>query len=92
MDAIDPIRTLLAFVFVLGLIGLCAFLAKRFLARTGFVPVPTNGARIKLLEVKMLDTKRKVVLLKIDDKEHAILLSHDRELLLQTNDTVAPDA
>ena len=101
MDLDQVMRGLLALVFVLGLIGGIALLAKRF----GFTPRSTlpkrsrrgiggqktsSGRRLAIVEVLPVDAKRRLVLIRRDNKEHLIMLGADRELLIESGVT-APD-
>jgi flagellar protein FliO/FliZ len=97
MDLDQIMRGLLALVFVLGLIGGITLLAKRF----GFTPRATlpkrsgrsgqkTGKRLAIVEVLPVDAKRRLVLIRRDNKEHLIMLGADRELLVESGAT-APD-
>lgn len=76
-------QAVLALVFVLALIGLLTMVARRF----GFgSPTPTIGhknKRVHIVEVTQLDARRRLVLVRRDDKEHLILLGHDREHVVE---------
>lgn len=86
MDTVDPLRFLWAFVFVLGLIGAMGWLLKRYgmkkwpsqLLHTG----PEEG-RIRIVEMRWLDTKRKLVLVRRDRVEHLLLLADGRETVIE---------
>ena len=101
MDLDQVMRGLLALVFVLGLIGGITLLAKRF----GFTPRSTlpkrsrrgiggqktsTGRRLAIVEVLPVDAKRRLVLIRRDNKEHLVILGADRELLIESG-TTAPD-
>jgi flagellar protein FliO/FliZ len=75
MDLIAYGRFLAAFLFVLGLIALVAWLARRFRLGTG----ATAGAarRLAVLETLPLDGRRKLVLIRRDGTEHLLLLGTD---------------
>ena len=87
MDLEGYIRFAVALVFVLGLIGLAALLAKRF----GMTPRVTkgdtrsaaSGKRLSITEVAPVDGKRRLILVRRDDVEHLILLSHSTELVIE---------
>ncbi len=83
------LRFVVALVFVLGLIGVLAIVAKR----AGLSPRatrPTQGAkkRLSIVEVMAVDAKRRLVLIRRDDREHLVLLGVDRDLVVESN--VAP--
>jgi len=72
MDLESYLRFVLALIAVLGLIGLIAWAARRF----GLVPGGTigGGRRLAVLETMPLDGKRRLVLVRRDDREHLLLL------------------
>jgi flagellar protein FliO/FliZ len=74
----------LALIFVLCLIGLVSY----FLRRVAGQPLPKRGIskegkRLGIVEVMALDVRRRLVLIRRDDKEHLLLLAPDRELLIE---------
>ena len=78
-------RFVIALIFVLGLIGLLAMLARRM----GFgFPAPAIKAskdrRIGIVEAAQLDGRRRLVLVRRDDVEHLVLLSPNSELLIES--------
>ena len=72
MDPIDYGRFLAALLFVLGLIAVVAWLARRFRLGTGMAPGAAR--RLALLETLSLDARHKLVLIRRDDTEHLLLL------------------
>ena len=79
MGAIDYLRFLAALGFVLGLIGLLAWLAARY--RLG--SVPARGARrLALVETLPIDPRRKLVLIRCGDREYLLLLGQDGNRLI----------
>lgn len=74
MDLESYLRFVLALVAVLGLIGLIAWVARRF----GLVPGGAIGTgrsrRLGVIEAMPLDGKRRLVLVRRDDREHLLLL------------------
>lgn len=81
MDLIDYGRFLAALVFVLGLIALVAWLARRF--RLGPGGAPGAARRLAVLETLPLDARRKLVLIRRDDTEHLLLLGTDGNRLIE---------
>ena len=81
MDPMDYGRFLASLLFVLGLIALAAWFARRF--RLG----PGAGAgvarRLAVLETLPLDARRKLVLVRRDDTEHLLLLGTDGDRLIE---------
>ena len=82
MDLIDYGRFLAALLFVLGLIALVAWLARRFRLGTG--ATPGAGRRLAVLESLPLDARRKLVLIRRDDTEHLLLLGTDGNQLVES--------
>ncbi len=82
MDTVDPLRFILAFCFVLGLIGLLALGLKRF---GGGIRMKTDGGRLAVVEMKHIDPRRKLVLVRRDNREHLLLLAGERELVIESN-------
>ncbi len=73
---------LLALLFVLGLIGLLANLARRF----GLAPAAgrrPGGRRLGIAEILPLDGRRKAVLLRRDGVEHLVILSPTSETVVE---------
>lgn len=89
MDALTLARMAFALIAVLGLIGLCAALAKK----AGLA----NGAalgrrkRLQVVEQIALDARRRAAILKCDGREHLIILGPTSELLID-RDLPAPEA
>ena len=73
MDFLDWARALFALLATLALIGLAAYAARRF----GMIqPGASAGPRrLKVLETLMIDPRRKLVVVRFDDRDHLLLLS-----------------
>ena len=90
MEVMDYFRFLLALVFVLGLIGLLATLARR--AGLGFPAAaikPGNKRRLSVVEVTAIDGRRRMVLVRRDDVEHLLLISPTSETVIERGITTA---
>lgn len=72
----------LALLFVLGLIGLCAWGAKR-LGMTPRASAAGHGRRLAVVEVAAVDAKRRLVLVRRDDREHLILLGAAHDVVVE---------
>lgn len=83
MDAIDYTRFFFAFILVLGLIGLSALLAKKYLGSQKFLGLQPGG-RLTVVETRYLDSRRKLMLVRRDGVEHLILLADGRELVVES--------
>ncbi len=83
MDILDFLRAVLALAVTVGLIGLAAFVAKRYAPDVLAKLQQKRGAerRLKLLETLVLDPTRRLVLVQVDEEERLILLGEGRELI-----------
>lgn len=93
MDLGEYFRFFLALAFVLVLIaGLAALLRRSgFGERLAATPSSAGVRRLSLIEVRPLDAKHKLVLLRRDDREHLVLLGATSDLLIES-DIAAPPA
>lgn len=88
---LEYFRFLLALVFVLGLIGLLAYLARRFgVGAIRLSPAfreqrKRDGARLAIVDVTNLDTRRRLVLIRRDNVEHLLLISPNSETVVERN-------
>jgi flagellar protein FliO/FliZ len=83
VNAGDYFRFVLALAFVLALIGVLAWLARRF----GFGQTPRLGGqarRLKIVESLPLDARRRLVLVRRDETEHLLLLGGANELTVES--------
>jgi flagellar protein FliO/FliZ len=86
---VEYVRFLLALLFVLGLIGLLAFVLRRF--GMGAVRISPGyrargrvmERRLAVVEVVSVDARRRLVLVRRDDTEHLILLGQTSDLLIE---------
>jgi flagellar protein FliO/FliZ len=93
MEISEILRFVAALVFIIGLIGLCAFVARRMGFAAGGVATPAGQRRLAVVEVKPVDAKHRLMLIRRDGKEHLILLGGEQPLLIETGiDAPAPVA
>ncbi len=84
IEVVNYLKFVLALVFVLGLIGGFAILAKRAgLGNRGPI-VRGKSKRLAIIESMSLDPKRRVVLIRRDDAEHLVLLGIQNEQIIET--------
>ena len=83
---VDYMKFLMALVFVLGLIWGLTLAAKHFgLGNRG--PVKRGSSkRLSIVETMALDAKRRVVIVRMDDSEHFLLLGQSGEQIIGTGD------
>lgn len=67
------LTTLLGLCFVLGLIMLCSYLAKKFIVPKINLSKNGKSADLELLEIKQIDIKNKLVLCRCKSKEYLLL-------------------
>ena len=73
MDETQYIQAILSLIFVLGLIGILSIIVRKF-GIAGTIPKRKGNERIIIEEMKMIDARRKLILIKRDDKEHLLLI------------------
>lgn len=83
MDFSEIFRFVAALAFILGLIGVCALLARRFGLAPGASAMGSQR-RLGIVEVKPVDAKHRLVLVRRDGKEHLVLMGGDTPLLLES--------
>ncbi len=78
-------RFVAALVFVLGIIGIFALVARRIIP--GARNINRRGAkrRLSVVEVVPVDTKRRLVLLRRDDTEHLVMLGPQGDTVIERN-------
>lgn len=74
MELESYLRFVLALGAVLGLIGLIAWAARRFGLVPGGAVGGGRGRRLGVIETMPVDGKRRLVLVRRDDREHLLLL------------------
>lgn len=93
MEVFEILRFVAALVFIIGLIGLCAFVARRMGFAAGGIATPSGQRRLSIVEVKPVDAKHRLMLVRRDGKEHLILVGGEQALLIETGlDAPAPVA
>jgi flagellar protein FliO/FliZ len=73
MNWLDGVRTVFALLLVLGLIAGAAYGARRLGMLQG--PAPGAKRRMNVVESLFLDARRRVVIVRVDEEDHVILLS-----------------
>jgi flagellar protein FliO/FliZ len=83
MEFSEIFRFVASLAFIVGLIGLCAYGAKRLGLATGGISAIGGQKRLAVVEVKVVDAKHRLILIRRDDREHLILLGGERDLLIE---------
>lgn len=85
MEPVQYLKYIVGLIIVLGLIALLALLARR----VGMVPRarrdPNAPKRLSVTDVIAIDAKRRLVLVRRDDREHLLLLGPERDLVVEQN-------
>ena len=84
MEAVEPLRVIFAFAFVLGLIALMAAGLRYYSKSRNLYSGAQPGGRLHVVETRYLDPKRRLVLVRRDDKEHLLLLADGRETVIES--------
>lgn len=74
MDAWEWVRAFFGLLFVLALIGACAYGARR-LGMLQNTAIGGGKRRMGISESLFLDPRRRVVIVRVDEEEHVVLLS-----------------
>ena len=74
----------LALVFVLGLIVLLAWAVRRFGWFAQVIPVRAGKKRIAVVDMAVVDAKRRLILVRRDDTEHLLLVGANSETVVES--------
>ena len=92
-EAISWLRILTAFVVVFGLIALLGY-ALKYLNLRGITRYSKTGQdrRIEIIENVALDIRRRLVIVRCDDKEHLLLLGFNQDIVVEANLKARPSS
>lgn len=77
------LRFVAALVFVLALIGLAAWALRRLGVAPRVRARQRGERRLEIVEVAVLDARRRLVLIRRDDVEHLLILGPNSELVVE---------
>lgn len=83
MEADVYLRFFLALIFTLSLIGLLYWLVRRYAPSRLIMPVGP-GNRLRVIEVRAIDARRRLVLVRRDSVEHLLLLGLQGEVVVES--------
>lgn len=86
MNLTDYLQFIAALIFVLALIGGFVVIARRFGLASRLATV-RNTDRIGIVSSMPLDARRRLVLIRRDDREHLIILGQNGETVVETGIT-----
>jgi flagellar protein FliO/FliZ len=84
MEFDEYLRFALTLVFVLALIGLLSFAVRRFAMGRTMPLARGKDRRLQVVEVAVLDSKRRLVLVRRDNTEHLIMLGPGNDVVVET--------
>lgn len=90
MEFTTYFRFLVALLFVLALIGLLAWAARRFGFLRGTVRPLSGKRRLEVVEIAPVDSKRRLLLVRRDQTEHLVLLGTTTDIVLESGIGAAP--
>lgn len=86
----EYLRTIFALMFVLGLIGLLYMLVRLYAARRFGLGPLRAGTRLAVVEMRPLDGRRRLVLVRRDEVEHLLLVGPERDVVIETGIPARP--
>ena len=95
-DIVNWTQYLLAMLVLLGLLGglgLFAYAVQRgwiLQNMTGLRTLAAATRRLSIVETLVVDPRRRVVIIRCDDREHVLLLGAERETVLASQPGIAP--
>lgn len=84
MDLDQYIRFVMALFFVVALIMIVAWVMRRVGMAGGTVRGRARQRRLSVVEALPIDAKRRLILIRRDDREHLILLGANGDLLVDS--------
>ena len=84
METETYMRFVLTLLFVLAIIGVLAWLARRVGLGNRVARAGGSHRRLTVSEVRVIDGKRRLVLVRRDEVEHLVLLGPQKDLLVET--------
>ena len=85
IDSVSYLKFFFALLFVIGLIGGLALIAKKFgMGNRGPMRRGSKN-RLSIIDSMQVDAKRRIVLIRCDNKDYMLLLGGATELLIEDN-------
>lgn len=85
MDYELYLRTIGSLILVLGMIGLAAWVGKRYAPGSGPRLSRNAKKRLEIVEVKQIDPRHRLVLVRRDDIEHLLMVGASSSLVVETS-------
>ena len=84
MEVSDYLRFVFALIFVLALIGLVSWAVRRFNVGERLLSPRRQGRRLRIMETATVDSKRRLVLVRSDDREHLLLIGGASDVVVES--------
>jgi flagellar protein FliO/FliZ len=91
MSTPEIIRIVFGFIAVLGMIGACAYVARKA-GLSGMTGMSGKKRRLAVSEMISLDARRRLAIIRCDDTEHLVILGASGETLIAGGMSCAPIA
>lgn len=91
MSAGTYLQFVVALAFVIALIAVLAWAVKRFGLAAHMGAAKSGKRRLSIVESTALDTKRRIVLVRRDDREHLLLLGAGNDAVIETGIVAPPE-
>lgn len=83
MDTAQVMKFVAALLFVLSLMAMLALVMRRI--NNGGSVMPVSRRRLKLVETLPIDPRRRLAIIRCDDREHLLILGTNGETVIETN-------
>jgi flagellar protein FliO/FliZ len=83
MEQLSLLKAFAALLFVLSLIGGCAYIFKRWGIGGLVKPTSPKDKRLKVVEILPIDNQRRLMLIRRDDVEHLLLLGPHGDVVVE---------
>ena len=80
-----PVNFVIAFVFVLLLIGAAAWLVRRFGVTRAESPSRGRQPRLAVIDFASVDGRRKLIIIRRDNVEHLLMIGGPSDVVVETN-------
>ncbi len=91
MDIVDYARYAGALLFTLGLLGLGFLVLRRFGPHLGATMTDARARRVNIVESRLIDARRRLVVIRFGDREHLVLLGASGEQLIASETAPSQD-
>ncbi|MTI11242.1 flagellar biosynthetic protein FliO [Curvivirga aplysinae] len=85
----DFLRMIVALIFVLSLILLALFLARKYGKGWGFQHTPLTKRRLQIIESLPVGPKQRMMIVRRDDVEHVLVIGQETAVLVEKDISIA---